>query len=110
MLRKILGENIRRLRKENGLSQQEAALMAGITSSYWGYIERGCKNLSLDTLEKIAEVLGVEGHILLIASPDKNIPAELMQLTYRINNLGIKHIEFLHTVLKAYIKTVEFRN
>lgn len=107
MLKKIIGKNIRRLRRQQGLTQKKAALRAGFTPSYWGYLERGQKNPSVELIEKVADTLDVEPYLLFVDSPDKKLPAELMQLLYRISSMGTQHIEFVTTVLKAYVKTLK---
>lgn len=40
----ILGQNVRRARKERGLSQEELALEAGMKRSYLSDLERGTRN------------------------------------------------------------------
>ncbi|MHC4656727.1 MAG: helix-turn-helix domain-containing protein [Planctomycetota bacterium] len=54
-----VGFNIRRIREERGLSQEELATLAGLHRAYLGQIERGEKNIGLKNLEKIASALGV---------------------------------------------------
>jgi len=56
---RILGERIRTKRNELGLSQERFALESGIHWTYVGQVERGQKNLSLHSLLRIAEALGV---------------------------------------------------
>lgn len=104
MLTKIFGENIRRIRMQKGFSQKEAASRAGFTPAYWGYLERGQKNPSVEVIEKIAGSLGVKAHLLFINSYDNNLPVEFLQMMYLIKNMGDKHLEFITTVLRAYIK------
>ncbi len=54
-----VGFNIRRIREERGLSQEELAALAGLHRAYVGQIERGEKNLGLKNLQKIANALEV---------------------------------------------------
>jgi XRE family transcriptional regulator, regulator of sulfur utilization len=54
-----LGERIRNMRKEKGLSQEQLGELAGLHTNYIGQVERGEKNLTIETLEKIAHGLGV---------------------------------------------------
>ncbi len=54
-----IGARIRQLRVKNGLTLEEAAELAGVHPNYLGDAERGKKNFSITTLEKLAKVLGV---------------------------------------------------
>ena len=57
----MLSTNIKKLRKEHHLSQEELAQKAGITYSTLIKIESGLnKNPTLDTLRKIATAFGVK--------------------------------------------------
>ena len=56
---KIVGEKIRLLRTEKGLSQEKLGEAANLNSNYIGQIERGEKSLSVFTLKKIAEGLSL---------------------------------------------------
>ncbi|MFZ5643614.1 MAG: helix-turn-helix domain-containing protein [Bacillota bacterium] len=104
MLKKIVGINIRSIRKLKGYSQNEAALRAGFTPSYWGYLERGQKNPSLELIEKIAETLDVEPCILLVDITRKGLPPELLHLLNIINYMGPGGIGFITDVAGSYIK------
>ena len=63
-----VGFNIRRIREERDLSQEELADLAGLHRAYVGQIERGEKNIGLKNLEKIAKALDVGIKILLDTS------------------------------------------
>jgi transcriptional regulator with XRE-family HTH domain len=56
----IVGSNIRRLREERGLSQEELGFRADMDFGYLGKIERGKRNPSLLKLVRIADGLEVE--------------------------------------------------
>lgn len=56
---KLVGANIRRLRKERGLSQETLAGEAGLAMRHLGRIERGEGNPTVAVLGRLAEVLGV---------------------------------------------------
>ena len=58
-LASIIGEKIRKLRKEMDISQYELALKAGIDRSYMGKIERGEINITLEKVQQIAIALEV---------------------------------------------------
>jgi transcriptional regulator with XRE-family HTH domain len=59
-VRVLVGERIRNLRKERGWSQEELGEKADLHHTYVGAVERGEKNASIDTLDKIADALGIE--------------------------------------------------
>lgn len=54
-----LGERIRKLRKQRGLSQEQLGELAGLHTNYIGQIERGEKNLTIETLDKVVSGLEV---------------------------------------------------
>ena len=56
----LLGQQIRRLREEKGLSQEEFAGLADIDRAYYGGIERGERNVAALNIIKIADALKVE--------------------------------------------------
>ncbi|WP_298168949.1 helix-turn-helix transcriptional regulator [Novosphingobium sp.] len=63
---KLLGENVRRLRKQSGMSQEELAYGVGVDVRYLGGIERAQENPSLKVLVQIAQCLDVQPHQLLL--------------------------------------------
>jgi transcriptional regulator with XRE-family HTH domain len=64
-IKQLIGNRVRVLRKEQGLSQEELGFKADLHHTYIGAVERGERNISLDSLQKIAHGLGVDvGKIL----------------------------------------------
>jgi transcriptional regulator with XRE-family HTH domain len=59
-LAKSLGVNVRRIRKEQGLSQEELADEVGLAVTYVGQVERAMRNPTLDVVERLARALGVK--------------------------------------------------
>lgn len=55
----LFGNNIKRLRKERGLSQEALADQAGLHRTYIGAVERGERNITLKNAQRIAFALGV---------------------------------------------------
>ena len=51
------GRDIRRIREEQGINQEEAAERCGLHRTYYSGIERGIRNVSLVNIEKIAKGL-----------------------------------------------------
>ncbi len=59
-LQRRLGENLRLLRRARGLSQEAFADFLGIHRTYMGGLERGERNVTLRTVERLAERLAVD--------------------------------------------------
>ena len=56
---KNLGQRIKELLKENNMTQEDLAFKVEVDRSYMGFVERGEKNPTLSTLDKIAKALKV---------------------------------------------------
>ena len=59
-LQQQIGSRIKELRQLKGYTQAELAELVDISTNYIGYIERGQRTISLQTLERLAHTLGVE--------------------------------------------------
>jgi transcriptional regulator with XRE-family HTH domain len=59
-IRKKLGERIRELRKSAGITQEELGGKADLNYKFIGELERGRVNVSLDSIERITNALGVK--------------------------------------------------
>lgn len=57
---------MRDLRLARRLSQEGLAEELGVSTRYLAGIERGERNLTLDSVDALAEQLGVESHALII--------------------------------------------
>lgn len=82
---KVVGQRIRNYRAKLGLSQEKLAEYAGCHETYIGQVERGEKNATLESIEKIASALGVPLSQLFekLGEPgdnNKNIPLECYEL------------------------------
>jgi transcriptional regulator with XRE-family HTH domain len=56
-VRVLFGQRIRELRKAKGYSQERFAMASGLDRSYYGSVERGERNVSLDNISAIAQAL-----------------------------------------------------
>lgn len=68
-LREVFARNLRRARQAKSLSQEALAHDADIDRTYISSLERGTYAASIDTIEKLAAVLGVEPDELLRRAP-----------------------------------------
>ncbi len=58
-LNELIGQRIKYIRTQRGISQEDLAASAGIATTYVGQIERGMRNPTISVLENIADVLDV---------------------------------------------------
>lgn len=58
-IQRALGSRIKALRTKRKWSQEELAARCGFHRSYMGAVERGEKNLTVQTLQVLARTLGI---------------------------------------------------
>ena len=64
-MRKLVGRNFARHRREKGLTQEDVEARSGFSQQYLSGLERGKRNPSVVTLYEIAQALGVS-HVELV--------------------------------------------
>jgi len=64
-LRQVFAENLRSVRIEKGVSQEELGFNAGLHRTYVSQAERCVTNISLDNVERLALALGVSAESLV---------------------------------------------
>jgi transcriptional regulator with XRE-family HTH domain len=69
-MRKLVGRNLARLRREKGLTQERFAEVSGVTQQYVSDIERGLRNPTIVSIYNLAIALGVS-HVDLVMPDDK---------------------------------------
>lgn len=65
-LQRDLGRRLGAHRQALGISQEKLAERVGVHRTYVGGIERGERNLTLKTVERLAEGLGLKPEALLV--------------------------------------------
>lgn len=96
------GKRIKELRTEQGLSQEQLALCADLTPAYIGLIERGCKNPTVLTIEKLCDALHISLHDFFTedASDKNDYNLYLSQIVHLLS--GKSELECRH-----YLKIIE---
>lgn len=113
MLLKILGKRIKQLRKEQGLTQEELAEKAGVNASYIGTVERGVRNISLETLEKIIQGLDVPFAVMFQFHETKNVDswkdkAEVLEaINSLLYNRSLEENKLIFRVIKDVLDTTD---
>ena len=75
----ILGRNIKKLRKERNLTQEELAEKTGVTVKYISHLERALSFPSADTLDKITVALDVPAYKLFYTEDSEVIPRDILK-------------------------------
>jgi transcriptional regulator with XRE-family HTH domain len=68
-IREVFARNLRAARQAKGLSQEELAHRANIDRTYISSLERSVYNASIDVVDRLATVLGIEAGALLKRPP-----------------------------------------
>ncbi len=76
-IREVFARNLKALRLAKGLSQEELAHLADIDRTYISSLERCVYNASIDVVQRLASVLGVEASDLLLREPTDPIETDL---------------------------------
>src|SRR5438876_1765771 len=75
---KIVGGNIRRMRKSKRLTLEQLAEKAESNPKYLGAVERGEENIGLNKLAQVASALQVETYELLLPGAEDGLTKELI--------------------------------
>lgn len=59
MIKEKLGQRIKKLRNEKGISQEKFALLIDMDRTYFASVESGKRNISIVNIEKIANGLSI---------------------------------------------------
>ncbi|NIE63048.1 helix-turn-helix transcriptional regulator [Burkholderia sp. Ax-1719] len=73
-LRRRFAENVRRVRKERNLTQEELSELCGYHRTYMSHVERSVRTVSLDNLQRIAEALKTSPEVLLTEYVPESAP------------------------------------
>jgi len=80
----IIGERLRAYRNRAGLTQMKLAELAGVHHTYIGQLERGEKNATLETIERVARALNLSFEVLfesiIVGNADNVIAREMYEL------------------------------
>lgn len=83
------GNRIRQLRNDRALSQEQLALNAGITPAYLGLVERGKRNATVLTIERICNALNISlAEFFSTAHPGKPVEDDIgKHILYQLSGL-----------------------
>lgn len=83
-----IGKNIRKYRKQRGLTQEQLAEMSNLSTNYLGSIERGEKALTLKTLIGIVDALNITADMLLCDTIQNGYKIKSSMITEKLEKLS----------------------
>ena len=98
---KALGLQVRRYREIRHLTQMQLAERADLTATYIGYVERGEKNMSMESFVRIANALDVSANALLSDSLNHADQAEEGEVINLLGSCGDIEKRTLLAMLRA---------
>ncbi len=105
-LAKVIGQRIRNYRTGQNLSQEKLAELSGCHPTYIGQVERGEKNATLESIEKISSALDVSLSTLFekLSVEDKtdNIPLKCYELVASKSKLEQEQLYNLLLQMEQY--------
>lgn len=96
-LRKLLGEKIKEIRINKGLSQRQLGSILRMGNSTISSVERGERNLTIDMLQRISDALEIDVVSLLKFDNGEQTAPEI-----------IKEAEAVYSIPKSYVSAFEF--
>lgn len=100
-----LGNRIRKTRMNCGITQEKLAEMVDISTNFMSLIENG-RNMSVETLVKIAAALGVTVDYLLSDTMEVKSDKIMTQIAQNLSTLSDDEKLFFLNVIKQY-KNIE---
>ena len=97
----VIGQKIRKIRKERGLSQEKLAEKVGISTTHMSHIETANTKMSLPTFAKLASVLEVRTDELLYDNRPENRSASIAYITELLDDCTIQQVQIIEDIVKA---------
>ena len=95
-----VGERIRIIRKTRGFTQENLAEKTGLQNTYISDVERGDRNISLETLEKIMEALEIEAvDLFQFPSEDDHKTKLLHEMHILLTNKSSQEVEAIYNIV-----------
>lgn len=110
------GERIRELRAERALSQEQLAITAGITPAYLGLVERGRRNATVLTIERICTALNISlADFFSTARPCKPLEDEIgLRILHQLSGLSDEEksicLQLIKTVMQLRLHSIQNHN
>ena len=108
-----VARNIKLMREASGYTQENIAAFLGITRSAYSNYELGTRELSLENIEKLADLYGCDGYMFY--EENENIIESMLTTAFRVSYLSYEDMEQIAafkrilTIQQAEILASKFR-
>ena len=94
-----LGLRIKELRRQRNLTQEELGESSDMNSKHLSEVERGIVNISVQSLNKIAESLGVSLLVLLDMEHQKSKEELSQEIAKMVNDSTPEQTQLIHRIV-----------
>ena len=101
---KRIGARFLVLRRRLKYTQEQVAEKSGINSTYYGRVERGEANISLELLVSIADTLGVSLSELLDIEPEKDRAQLMAEFTALLESTSDDELKLAYKIVRDVLR------
>lgn len=101
-----LGARIRKIRKQNHMTQEDLAEACDLSIAHIGHIERGTRAASIETLITISKVLNISTDYLLL-DIDLSKDKKFSNLINSLNNINEEKYNQLYSIFKVLVENID---
>ena len=105
---KVTGQRIRNYRTQKGLSQEKLAELSGCHPTYIGQLERGEKNATIESVERITAALGISLSKLFEKMDGQEEGKEIPLICYEL--LSSKSKEEQARLYQIFLEVERYKN
>ncbi|MEQ7049910.1 helix-turn-helix transcriptional regulator [Paenibacillaceae sp. P-4] len=110
-INQFVGSRIRSLRMAQGLTQEQLGELVDLPQPYVGGIERGERNITLETLQKIINALKVSPEELFLNYQDNGSSNEFIEIMNRLQSQliarDIKEVKAVEKLVSVWLDTMD---
>lgn len=99
-----IGKRISHIRKERGYTQEQLAESAGISIQFISDIENNKKNMTVNTLKKIADTLNITTDYIIYGREEPN---EDTAISHMLNKLSKKNKKKAEKLLEIFVSVID---
>lgn len=104
-MKKVVVNNLKRLRKASGLTEEQLANLLNISRSAYANYESGIREMPLKELEKTADIFGIDLYSLI--SEDENVVNDMLVCAFRVDGMSpqdLKEVVAFKRIVRNYLK------